>query len=233
MNANCPTMRRRSWSVFYRAALTSLLICDCGCTDFMQRMRLMPSSPISAPLGSVSDDIWSSQEQLGEAAEYVIPEHEFKANSIRLNTDGEDHVKKLADRLLSGAAMPIVIERSMSGIRADSQHRYPVNPDPELDNLRRDLVVAALQQLGVGNADSIVVVAPAFATPAYGWESEAAFYQGLGGGHSGGGFGGGFGGFGNGGTFGNGGAGAFGGTGGISSSAPASAVSTSAMSGTP
>ncbi len=178
-----------------------------GCMDLNNRSR--QSSTQSATLGTISDGIWYDQEQRGEESEFVLYGHEFGLRSERLTLDGEDHIRQIAARLLNGADSTVVVERSMNNNRVGRQ-KYPVNPDPELDNLRRSIVVSALIELGVADADEIVVVAPAFTTPASGQEAEAAFYRTIGGGNSNGSFGGGFGGFGGGG----GGIGGFGGGGG-------------------
>ncbi len=160
------------------------------------------TTPVSAPLGSISDQVWRDQEELGEASDFVIPVHEFQRQSNRLNTDGEDHIKRLAERILSSdLPMQVIVERTMFG-RQVGQFRYPVQPDPELDDQRREIVVKALQRLGVVEADDIVVVAPHFAAGANGQDAEAAYYQTLVNGGNGSGFGGGFGGFGGGGVFG-------------------------------
>lgn len=168
--------------------------------------RAVTGSATSAPLGSISDEIWMKQEELGEASDFVIPTHEFKLHSQRLNADGEDHVKEIALRLQSLSEMPVVIERSSNGNQS-GQYKYPVNAEPDLDNQRREIVVRALHQLGVNNADELVVVAPAFATPAFGQEAEAAYYQSFQNTGSGG-----FGGFGGGGSFGGNFGGNFGGS---------------------
>jgi hypothetical protein len=153
--------------------------------------------PAAAPLGSLSDAIWQNQEINAEYSDFVIHEHEFELQPDRLNTGGEDHVKQIAARLLGGQDAQVVVERSMSSPRADTEHHYPVHPNPELDMRRRDLVVRALRAMGVVDADERVVVAPAFAQGITGNEAEAAYRVGLGGGAygAGNGFGGGFGGF--------------------------------------
>jgi hypothetical protein len=64
--------------------------------------------------------------------------------------------------------------------------------NPELDMRRREVVVRALDKMGIPDADTRVVIAPAFAEPLTSSEAQAAFFQGMGAGF-GGGFGGGFG----------------------------------------
>ena len=173
-----------------------------GCMDLNNRTQRQMTQ--SAPLGTISDGVWSAQKQRGEASEFVMYEHQFGLRSERLTLDGEDHIKQIANRLLNGLDSPVVVERSMNSNQF-GRFKYPVNPDPELDNLRRGVVVAALVELGIADADELVVVAPAFATHANGLEAESAFYRTLGGGFSGNSFGGGFGGFGRGGIVGGGG----------------------------
>ncbi len=149
----------------------------------------------SLPLGSASREIWNEQETMAEASKLVIHEHEFKPHSIQLNSAGIDHVRQIARVVQDGVDFPVVVERTMYGDRQGENH-YPVNPNPELDNKRRDIIVATLQRLGVSNADQLVVVAPDFAQSATGVEAEAAYNRGINAGRSSGSFGGGFGGFG-------------------------------------
>ena len=180
------------------ATILVQLLLTIGCSDWNRRNRPRAVSIQSAPLGSLSDAVWSDQEQQAEASEFVMYSHEFKLRSNILNLDGEDHVKQIASRLRDGTNLTVIVERSMDNNQF-GVHHYPVNPNPDLDNQRRRIVVAALIQMGIQNADELVVVAPAFATPANGQEAEAAFERGLGVGFSGNSFGGGFGGFGGGG----------------------------------
>jgi hypothetical protein len=115
-----------------------------------------------------------------------------------LNTAGEDHLKQVSERLLAGQDFPVVIERSMTTAREDTKYKYPVHPDPELDMKRREVVVRCLLALGVQDADSRVVVAPAFATGFKATEATRAYLNGMSGGMGGGmgGMGGGMGGMG-------------------------------------
>ena len=84
--------------------------------------------PKIPPLGTQSDAIWQRQEANAEASDFVVYQHEFQLNGTRLNTDGEDHVKAIAARLLGGCDFPVIIERSTTSERADSEYKYPVNP---------------------------------------------------------------------------------------------------------
>ncbi len=151
------------------------------------------------PLGAISDDVWRTQEHNAEASDFVLYQHEFKLNEVRLNNAGEDHVKQIADRIANGDNFPVVIQRSDTTVRPDTEYKLPVHPNPELDMQRRNLIATALTRLGVPDADERVVVAPAFAEGFQSQEAIRAYGRGFsqqgGGGFGGGGFGGGGGGF--------------------------------------
>lgn len=166
-----------------------------------------------APLGTLSDPIWQAQEENAEPSKFVIYQHEFKLNEARLNSAGEDHVKQIAARLLSGQNFPVLVERSNTSKRADTEYEYPVHLNPELDMRRRAMIVQALTAMGIADAEQRVIVSPALTRGFQDGEAERAYYQGFSGYGTGGygGFGGGFGGFGGMGGFGGG----FGGFGGI------------------
>jgi hypothetical protein len=154
------------------------------------------SPPPPTPLGAISDDIWKNQERNAEASDFVVYEHEFKLHTPILNLGGEDHVKEIALRLAEGCDFPVVIERSMTSPRPDTEYQYPVHPNPQLDLARREVVVRALVAMGIHDADKRVVVAPAFATGMNAAEAAGAYQRGFGGFGGGlGGFGGGVGGF--------------------------------------
>lgn len=171
-----------------------------------------------APLGTISDPIWQTQEVNANASEFVVYQHEFNEDEARLNWAGEDHLTSIAQRLQQGQDFPVIVERSTTSATPAGQFQYPVYPNPELDLRRREVVVGALARMGVADAASRVVVAPALARGLEGTEAEAAAARaripgGLTGGFGGFGNFGGFGGFG-GGFGGLGGFGGFGGFGG-------------------
>jgi len=189
---------RRAWRFVALMVLFSL-----GC----RRALLVPPPP--PPLGYANDPIWQVQESNAEASDFVIYQHEFeKIDGLRLNTAGEDHVKQIAQRAYSGFQYPVIIERSTTSVDPRDKYSYPVHVNPELDLKRREVVVAALTEMGVEDADQRVVVAPALTPGFEGFEAERA-YQSIGrGGFGGNGFGGG--GFGRGGFGGGFGGGGFG-----------------------
>jgi hypothetical protein len=148
------------------------------------------------------------QEENAEASKFVIYQHEFELNKekegvmvegIRLNEYGEDHVRRIAENVRNGAPYPVVVERSQTSARAGTKYNYPVHLNPDLDMKRREVVARALTRMGIADADTRVVVAPAFAQPLTGNEAQGAYATGISGwgggmGGMGGGFGGGMGG---------------------------------------
>ena len=129
--------------------------------------------PLTHPNGAVSSV---------EGFEFIAPE---RVRGFRLTPYGEDHVARIAHELLmeqqSGvnqwSMWDVVIERSETSRLWDTRHHYPVHFNPELDEARRQTVVAALTAFGVVNADELVVVAPAFSEGMNASEAAAAYSQ--------------------------------------------------------
>jgi hypothetical protein len=130
----------------------------------------------------------------GEAADFILFQMDFVAQSAELTPDGKDKVLEMAARMRS-APYPVVIERTWN------------NADPELDAHRRNLVAQILCDLGNPDANNRVFVSPAYGPGKHSMDAVIEFwqytYQGYGGGFGGGfgnfggaagGFGGGFGG---------------------------------------
>ncbi len=194
-----------------------------GCQAQRQADMLYQAPTPPQMLGYQVDTINQRQEENAEASKYVMYQHEFQPNEydettgresggLRLNEAGEDHLMQIALMLRKGSPYPVVIERSNTSVKADTEFRYPVHYNPELDLARRDVVVAALKRMGIEDAEYRVVVADDFAAPLTDSEASNAYRTGINGGFGGfggGGFGGGFGG----GGFGGGGFGGFGGGG--------------------
>lgn len=147
-----------------------------GCEGWKQYYR----SPSSLPLGTASDPVWQNQERNAEMSDFVVYEHEFQLDTEWLNLGGEDHVKQIAARLQGGQEATVLVERSMSSPAPGTKFQYPVNPNPELDARRRDIIVRSLAAMGIQDADQRVVVAPALTPGITGNEAEANYYQGLG-----------------------------------------------------
>ncbi len=157
-------------------------------------------TPIQAPpLGSVVDEANRIQEENAEFAKLIVYIHEFELNQprehidppwttndvgstntreargFRLNDYGMDHIRKIARQLQSGISQVVVVERSESSKHWDTLHQYPVHLNPELDEQRRQVVVAALESLGVPHADEVVIVATAFPAGQHSSEASQAY----------------------------------------------------------
>jgi len=190
MSIQRPTRLVAALSVLAALALTT------GCQHYHQAKALYQPPPPVAPLGAVSDPIWQSQEARAEASDFVVYQHEFGYQNARLNHCGMNHLMQISARLKYCPHLPVIVEPSLMTVREDTDFQYPVHPNPELDLQRREVVVLALQEMGVPNAEKRVLVAPALAEAANAVESQRAYNQALSGaGFFGGGFGG-FGGFG-------------------------------------
>lgn len=167
-----------------------------GCCGFKQTYCCQQGDITPQPLGTISDQVWQKQEENAEASDFVVYEHEFVGNSIKLNQAGEEHVKQIAARAAQ-VPFPIIVEQSSMTADPNSKYKYPIHNDPELDLQRRALIVQALHTMGVVDAEQRVVVSPALTPGFEEFEGERALSRGFGRGGSGG-FGG-FGGFGGGG----------------------------------
>ena len=179
-----------------RSALAAgvMVLLVAGCQSQAWRQFYQPPPP--QPLGALSDPIWQNQEANAEMSDFVVYQHEFQKDTEWLNTNGEDHVKQIAARLMEGQDAQVVVERSNTSVRAETEFQYPVHPNPELDLRRREILVRSLAAMGIADAEARVVVAPALAQGITGNEAEAAYGAGLSGSDYGaGGTGGGFGGF--------------------------------------
>jgi uncharacterized membrane protein YgcG len=157
------------------------------------------------PIGTISDPIWQKLEHNAEASDFVVHEHEFISNTARLNASGEQHVKQIALRFTQRADLPypVMIEPSSMSPRPGDKYGFAVHNDPALDLNRRQVVVAALQAMGLTDAEQKVVVSPALTPGFMEFQASQAFGRGFGGqnGMNGGFGGGGMGGGGGGGFF--------------------------------
>lgn len=183
-------------------ALALSMVGGCCCHRCMKKCDYM-GDITPTPLGTVSDPIWQKQEHNAEASDFVIHEHEFTANTARLNAAGEDHVKQIAYRFHQQPTLsyPVIVEPSSMSPRAGDKYGFAVHNDPALDLNRRQVTIAALVALGMADAEQRVVVSPALTPGFQGFEGERAYGRGFGMnqggvtggfGTGGGGFGGGF-----------------------------------------
>src|SRR5581483_3212403 len=125
------------------------------------------------PLGTVSDPVWQQQEANAEASDFVLYEHEWVGNTIQLNAAGVDHIKQIAARA-ADVPFPVLVERSSMSPKPGTVNQFPVHGDEDLDVQRRTLVVQALAQMGVADAESRVVISPALAPGFFEFEGERA-----------------------------------------------------------
>ena len=102
--------------------------------------------PNTYPLGSTVRDHYHQMEMNGEASDFVMHRHEFVRNTAELNCAGKDHVMEIAARMRSNP-FPVLVERSEN------------NSDPELDQLRRNIVTQILTDFGNGDAANRCIVA--------------------------------------------------------------------------
>lgn len=177
---------------------TTLLIAGC--------VQPPGGSPICPrTLGTIVDEANLMQETNAELAKLVIYAHEFEVNQqterpnpngggniqssfqyqpearvrgVRLNAYGQDHLRQIA-LIIDKYTVPdlkVIIERSETSKKWHTKHHYPVHFNEQLDEARRQVVVASLAALGVENADELVVVAPVFSTGLSSREAAAAYH---------------------------------------------------------
>lgn len=158
-------MNSRGRSIGSRAlalGLTGLLVCGCQILPIQRSGSRTPGAP--AHLGVVNDQVFMTQEANAEASDFVIYDHEFQGDTVRLNTGGEDHVKQIGARLMAGEQFPVLVERSFSSVVKGTDNPFPVSPNPEMDLQRRAVVVTVLQSMGIPDAEQRVIVGPAYAS---------------------------------------------------------------------
>ena len=128
----------KTWQLFAIAALSG------ACSGCLSGHRSM-AVPDIVPLGAISRAHWHTMETNGEASDFVIHRNEFVDNSSALSPYGRDHIMEIAARMPS-TPFPILVQRSDN------------NSDPELDAMRRNLVVRVLTDLGASDAERRTVV---------------------------------------------------------------------------
>lgn len=165
-------LRRSTPSHFAAAAVCGILAGCCGipclpCFPCVPGLSGTSGSrslavPDMIPLGAVSRAHWHTMETNGEAADFVIHYNEFMDSSTELTPYGRDHIAEIAARMPS-APFPVIVQRSYN------------NSDPELDRIRRDLVVRVLSDLGNQDADQRTVVSQPYSNGINSVEGEADY----------------------------------------------------------
>lgn len=145
-------------------ALASGCLLAGGCLHH-QAGRQGPEHDRPFPLGQVTDAHWETMQTNAEAADFIFFDHEFVGDTAELAPGAKRHLEQVALRL-EHAPFPVVIEQSLHDER------------PQLDQLRRQVIVEQLGRLGVPEAENRVVVASAFAEGFTAVEGERA-YQGV------------------------------------------------------
>lgn len=137
--------------------MVCLVGCQCGKSNCDRDCVTPPM-----PLGTLSDPIWKTHESNAEASDFVIPEHEWVANTESLNDAGISHLMRIIARVHQ-TPFPVVIEPSSQSVREMTEHKLPNHSDIKLDLRRRDLIVEILMRRGIADAPSRVQVGPATA----------------------------------------------------------------------
>ena len=123
--------------------------------------------PNTYPLGSTLRDHYHQMEMNAEASDFILHRYEFVRNSAELNCSGKDHVMEIAARMRS-CPFPVLVERSEN------------NSDPELDQLRRNIVTQILSDHGNADAPQRCVVATPYNKHLNGTEAESDWYRWVG-----------------------------------------------------
>lgn len=154
--------------------------------------RRSNSIPDVLPLGHTVRSHYQTMETNAEAVDFILNLNDFVGSTATLTPDGKDKILEIGARMRS-QPFPVVVERSMN------------NSDPELDQMRRNVVAQILTDLGNADAQQRTVVATPYGPGYNSMEAETMYFRhtlnGVGNGNNfgGGGFGGGFGGGGGGG----------------------------------
>jgi hypothetical protein len=111
------------------------------------------------PLGSILRSHWHVMETNGEAADFVIYRNEFVDNSSELTPYGRDHIAEIAARMPS-TPFPVLVQRGFN------------NADPELDQIRREVVVRVLTDLGNPDAERRTYVSQPYGSGLNSMEAE-------------------------------------------------------------
>jgi len=123
--------------------------------------------PDTYPLGSIVRAHYEAMETNGEASDFIIYRREFVDNTAELTPDGKDHILEIAARMRS-APFPVIVERTEN------------NSDPELDQLRRDLIAQILTDLGNPDAAQRTIVGLPYGRGLVSREATRDYYRFIG-----------------------------------------------------
>ena len=204
-DSGCNTCETGCYVPWYRRPLGSGLRCrTCNwgsghCAGKLAARFRSNAIPDTLPLGSTVRAHYQVMQTNGEAADFILYNHDFVGETAELTSDGKDKIMEISARMRSDP-FPVLVERSEN------------NSNPELDAMRRNLIAQILSDHGNPDADQRTIVSQSYGLGFNSIQAESNYYRYLfsnggnnnfGNGNAGGGFGGGFGGGNGGGGFGN------------------------------
>jgi hypothetical protein len=133
-------------SVFHTGFCLGLLGLCGGCGWYAACQTPVPDV---YPLGAVNRAHYETMQANGQASEFILHQNDFVGTTSELSPAGKDHVLEIAARARS-MPFPVLIERSEN------------NTSPALDEHRRASIAQVLTDLGIADAQTRTVVAPAY-----------------------------------------------------------------------
>lgn len=136
-------------------AVAAAAASGCQGPSWFNRCNTIPAGAIPEPAGVKVARFSYNQAMKAEIDDFVIYQYEWDPSGRALSATGRRHVNMLAHRIPQGPVpCQVIIETT--------------GKDPELDQQRREIVVAALAGLGLPDADALVRVDYPEAEPMYG-----------------------------------------------------------------
>lgn len=182
---------------------------ECPPDESCDRGEDIPGRGIPAPPGTYVSGWSDAMTATAAKHQFVVERAEWFSGGDQLGPDGQRHLRQLAERLPMTVERVIVEAEPLRFEDREQTYEDAQQTTKELNEQRRNQIVAGLTKLGVANAESRVFVEPLDRVGVRGIEAPRVFLQGISGGSRGGRGGGGQGG--GGGGFGGGGGGGFGG----------------------
>ncbi|HWL08624.1 MAG TPA: hypothetical protein VNQ76_09475, partial [Planctomicrobium sp.] len=148
-----------------------------------------PHGAIPAPPGTYVRQWEQAHIAGGDQYDFLISRHEWYQGEELLGPEGTRHVRRLVPELQQTSGI-VVIESEPIAIKYDESLQDATTRTAQLDEIRRQHVVAMLEQAGVSDASSRVTVEPVARIGVHGAEAPRAYQQLFFGGGRGGGNGG-------------------------------------------
>jgi len=187
---------------------------ECPPDESCDRGEDIPGRSISAPPGTYVLGWNDAMTATVAKHQFVVERAEWFSGGDQLGSDGQRHLRQLAERLPMTVERVIVEAEPLRFEDREQTYEDAQQTTKELNEQRRNQIVAGLTKLGVTDVESRVFIEPLDRIGVRGIEARRVFLRGIGGGRGGQGGGGGLGGGGQGGGgggFGGGGGGGFGG----------------------